>query len=36
MCRDNDGCDAYPGADRHINERAWSSPIWYLPTQGPE
>ena len=31
MCREQGRCDDYPEADRHIHERAWSSPIWYLP-----
>lgn len=31
MCRQAGRCDAFPGADTLITERAWSSPIWSLP-----
>ena len=32
MCEAGDLCDKYPQADQMIQERAWSSPIWRLPS----
>ena len=31
LCDSLGNCDDYPDADRMIEERAWSSPIWHLP-----
>lgn len=31
VCNELENCEDYPGADRMIRERAWSSPIWYFP-----
>ncbi|WP_116367303.1 DUF3604 domain-containing protein [Parahaliea mediterranea] len=31
LCESLDNCNDVPGADRLIQETAWSSPIWYLP-----
>jgi len=31
LCESLENCQQVPGADRLIRERAWSSPIWYLP-----
>ncbi len=31
LCEALDNCNENPGADRMIQETAWSSPIWYLP-----
>ena len=31
LCERSNDCDQYPAADRMIQERAWTSPIWNLP-----
>jgi hypothetical protein len=31
LCERLDLCDRYPDADRMIQDRAWSSPVWHLP-----
>lgn len=31
LCEDLGNCSDFPSADIMISERAWSSPIWYLP-----
>ncbi|MGI9327798.1 MAG: DUF3604 domain-containing protein [Pseudomonadales bacterium] len=30
-CMREGRCDDFPAADRWIQERAWTSPVWYLP-----
>ena len=30
-CQREGRCDDFPGAAQWVNERAWTSPVWYLP-----
>jgi hypothetical protein len=36
QCQRAGRCDEFPGADRWIRERAWTSPVWHLPGPGNE
>jgi hypothetical protein len=31
LCERLDLCEKYPQADRMVEDRAWSSPVWRLP-----
>jgi len=31
LCERLDLCDRFPDADRMVQDRAWSSPVWFLP-----
>lgn len=31
LCEGIGQCEAYPGGDRLVEQRAWSSPVWYEP-----
>ena len=31
LCERLDLCEKFPDADRMIQDRAWSSPVWFLP-----